>query len=142
MDIFRVFDSLNYIENMKLGIEAAAAAGVFAEAAICYTGDVTDTSPDNKYNLQYYLDYAAQLVAAGAHGLAVKDMAGLLTPRAATLLVSELRKTFPDVPIHLHTHDTAGMGVASMYAGFDGVKTNIPFLLNVLDHPDFIHVRG
>mmetsp|Transcript_17 Transcript_17/g.30 ORF Transcript_17/g.30 Transcript_17/m.30 type:complete len:1213 (+) Transcript_17:326-3964(+) len=119
MDIFRVFDSLNYIENMKLGIKAAAAAGGFAEAAICYTGDVTDTSPDNKYNLKYYLDYAAQLVAAGAHGLAVKDMAGLLTPRAATLLVSELRKMFPDVPIHLHTHDTAGMGVASMYAGFE-----------------------
>lgn len=119
MDIFRVFDSLNYIENMKLGIKAAAASGGFAEAAICYTGDVTNASPDNKYNLKYYLDYAAELVEAGAHGLAIKDMAGLLTPRAATRLVSELRKAFPDVPIHLHTHDTAGMGVASMYAGFE-----------------------
>lgn len=117
MDIFRVFDSLNYIENMKLGIQAAAASGGFAEAAICYTGDVTDTSPDNKYNLKYYLDYAKELVEVGAHGLAIKDMAGLLTPRATTLLVSELRKAFPDIPIHLHTHDTAGMGVSSMIAG-------------------------
>ena len=116
-DVFRVFDSLNYIENMELGIKAAAASGGFVEAAICYTGDVTSTDPDNKYNLEYYLDYAKKLVDLGAHALAVKDMAGLLTPRAATLLVSELRASFPDVPIHLHTHDTSGMGVASMFAG-------------------------
>jgi pyruvate carboxylase len=116
-DVFRVFDSLNYTENMELGIKAAAASGGFVEAAICYTGDVTSTNPENKYNLNYYLDYAKKLVDLGAHALAVKDMAGLLTPRAATLLVSELRSAFPDVPIHLHTHDTAGMGVASMFAG-------------------------
>ncbi|KAL3792853.1 hypothetical protein HJC23_004778 [Cyclotella cryptica] len=116
-DVFRVFDSLNYIDNMELGIKAAAASGGFVEAAICYTGDVTSTDPNNKYDLKYYLDYATKLVDLGTHALAIKDMAGLLTPRAATLLVSELRAAFPDVPIHLHTHDTAGMGVAAMFAG-------------------------
>jgi pyruvate carboxylase len=116
-DIFRVFDSLNYIDNMELGIKAGVASGGFVEAAICYTGDVTSTDPNNKYNLEYYLDYAKKLVDLGTHALAIKDMAGLLTPRAITLLVSELRKAFPDVPIHLHTHDTAGMGVAAMFAG-------------------------
>jgi pyruvate carboxylase len=116
-DIFRVFDSLNYIDNMELGIKAGVASGGFVESAICYTGDVTSTDPNNKYNLEYYLDYAKKLVDLGTHALAIKDMAGLLTPRATTLLVSELRKAFPDVPIHLHTHDTAGMGVAAMFAG-------------------------
>lgn len=96
---------------MDLGIKAAVASGGFVEATICYTGDVTSANPNNKYNLAYYLDYSKQLVKLGAHALAIKDMAGLLTPRATTLLVSELRKAFPDVPIHLHTHDTAGMGV-------------------------------
>ena len=117
IDVFRVFDSLNYVENMALGIKAAAASGAFVEAAICYTGDITSNDPSNKYNLKYYIDYSKKLVALGAHALAVKDMAGLLTPEAIKLLVTELRDTFPDVPIHLHTHDTAGMGVASMYAG-------------------------
>eukprot|EP00957_Ditylum_brightwellii_P128882 9831255-Ditylum_brightwellii.AAC.1 len=119
IDIFRVFDSLNYIENMKLGIEAAAAAGGFVEAAICYTGDVTNPNPNKKYSIDYYLDYAKQLVQLGAHALCIKDMAGILTPRAATMLVSTLRAFFPDTPIHLHTHDTAGMGVASMFAGVE-----------------------
>lgn len=116
-DIFRVFDSLNYIENMELGIKAAVASGGFVEATVCYTGDVTSKDPENKYNLNYYLDFAEKLVDLGAHALAIKDMAGLLTPKATTLLVAELRKKFPNTPIHLHTHDTAGMGVASMFAG-------------------------
>lgn len=102
IDIFRVFDSLNYAENMKLGIEAASAAGGFVEAAICYTGDVTKVE-DNKYPLSYYIDYARELVDMGTHSLAIKDMAGLLTPDAATLLVGALRKEFPDVPIHVHS---------------------------------------
>jgi len=119
IDIFRVFDSLNYAENMRLGIEAAAASGGFVEAAICYTGDVTNDSPDNKYSLSYYMDYAAELVEMGTHSLAIKDMAGLLTPAAATLLVSNLREAFPDVPIHVHTHDTVGAGVTSMLAAAD-----------------------
>ena len=102
IDIFRVFDSLNYGANMKLGIEAAAAAGGFVEAAICYTGDVTKRE-NNKYPLSYYVDYAKELVDMGAHALAIKDMAGLLTPQAATLLVGSLREQFPDVPIHVHS---------------------------------------
>ena len=117
LDVFRVFDSLNYIENMELGVKAAVASGGFVEATVCYTGDITNMDKSNKYGLEYYTDYARQLVDLGAHALAIKDMAGLLTPKATTLLVSELRKLFPDVPIHLHTHDTAGMGVASMFAG-------------------------
>lgn len=116
-DVFRVFDSLNYYENMELGIKAAVASGGFVEATICYTGDVTSTDPNNKYNLQYYLDYASKLMKLGAHALAIKDMAGLLTPKATKMLVSALREQHPDTPIHLHTHDTAGMGVASMFAG-------------------------
>lgn len=99
---------------MRLGIDAVGASGGIIEAAVCYTGDVTD--PNTKYNLDYYLKFARELVDLGAHVLAIKDMAGLLKPYAATLLVTALRKEFPDVPIHVHTHDTAGTGVASMIA--------------------------
>ncbi|KAI7900914.1 pyruvate carboxylase [Cokeromyces recurvatus] len=115
MDIFRIFDSLNYVENMKLGIDAVKKAGGVVEATICYTGDVSDPNK-RKYNLKYYLDLAQQLVNEGIHILGIKDMAGLLKPKAATLLVSVLRKRFPELPIHVHTHDTAGTGVASMMA--------------------------
>lgn len=115
VDIFRIFDSLNYVENMKLGIDAVGEAGGVIEASICYTGDVSDPSK-KKYSLQYYLDVAGQLVDLGIHILNIKDMAGLLKPRAATMLISALRRAFPDVPIHVHTHDTAGTGVASMLA--------------------------
>eukprot|EP00957_Ditylum_brightwellii_P164339 12511203-Ditylum_brightwellii.AAC.1 len=102
---------------MELGIKAANASGGVVEAAICYTGDVTNTDPNYKYNLKYYIDYAKELIALGTHILAIKDMAGLLTPRGAKMLVTALRIKFPDVPIHLHTHDTAGMGVSTMIAG-------------------------
>ena len=115
LDIFRVFDSLNYIENMKLGIDAAKKAGGVVEAVVCYTGDVADPKK-TKYSLQYYLDFVDQLVAEGIHVLAIKDMAGLLKPQAATMLVGAIRKAHPDLPIHVHSHDTAGMAVASMLA--------------------------
>jgi len=109
MDVFRVFDSLNYLENMRLGIDAVGAAGGIIEASICYSGDISD--PTRKpYTLDYYLEFARQLVGLGVHVLAVKDMAGLLKPEAATLLVSALRKEFPDVPLHLHTHDSGKEG--------------------------------
>jgi pyruvate carboxylase len=109
MDVFRVFDSLNYLENMRLGIDAVGAAGGIIEASICYSGDISD--PTRKpYTLDYYLEFARQLVGLGVHVLAVKDMAGLLKPEAATLLVSALRKEFPDVPLHLHTHDSGEGG--------------------------------
>ena len=115
MDVFRIFDSLNYVENMKLGIDAVKKAGGVVEATICYTGDVSN--PDRKkYNLDYYVDLTQQLVNEGIHILGIKDMAGLLKPEAARLLVSTIRAKFPDLPIHVHTHDTAGTGVASMMA--------------------------
>jgi pyruvate carboxylase len=114
IDVFRVFDSLNYLENLKLGVDAAGKAG-FVEGTMSYTGDVADPSK-GKYNLEYYMNLARELVDMGSHSLAIKDMAGLLTPRASKLLVSALREEFPDIPIHVHTHDTAGSGVASMIA--------------------------
>ena len=113
VDIFRVFDSLNYVDNMLFGIDAVRAAGGVVEAAIGYTGDVSDPKR-TKYTLDYYLNFARQLVDAGIDVLAIKDMAGLLKPRAADMLVSALREEFPNLPIHVHTHDTAGTGVASM----------------------------
>ncbi|KAG9407259.1 hypothetical protein AC1031_001950 [Aphanomyces cochlioides] len=124
MDVFRVFDSLNYIENMRLGIDAVGASGGIIEAVVCYTGDVSDPAR-GPYNLEYYLDYTRQLVKLGIHVLCIKDMAGLLKPQAAKILVGAIRKEFPDLPIHVHTHDTAGTGVSSMlecaYAGADAV---------------------
>ncbi|MBX3470481.1 MAG: pyruvate carboxylase [Planctomycetes bacterium] len=115
VDVFRIFDSLNDLENLKVGIDAVGEAGGVVEAALCYSGDVSDRSR-TKYTLDYYLDLAHRLVDRGVHVLAIKDMAGLLKPRAATLLVEALRRDLPHVPIHVHTHDTAGTGVASMLA--------------------------
>jgi len=115
MDIFRIFDSLNYLDNLKFGMDEVRTAGGVIEATICYTGDVS--SPEEKtYTLDYYLGLAHALVDHGTHVLAIKDMAGLLKPNAATLLVGSLRKEFPDVPIHVHTHDSAGTGVATQIA--------------------------
>lgn len=115
IDIFRVFDSLNYIDNLKLGVDAAGSTGGFVEGTMSYTGDISDSSKE-KYTLEYYLKLAEQLVDMGVHSLAIKDMAGLLTPLASTKLISALREEHPDIPIHVHTHDTAGSGVASMLA--------------------------
>jgi len=115
VDVFRVFDSLNYIDNLKFGIDSVRAADGVVEATVCYTGDVSNPSKQ-KYTLDYYVDLTEQLVAHGIDVLAIKDMAGLLKPRAATMLVGALREKFPDLPIHVHTHDTAGTGVASMLA--------------------------
>ncbi len=115
MDVFRVFDSLNYIENMRLGIDSVGTAGGIVEGAVCYTGDVTDPK-NGKYDLEYYLNFVRELESLGIHTLGIKDMAGLLKPRGATMLVSAIRSEFPNLPIHVHTHDTAGTGVASMIA--------------------------
>ncbi|XP_074861052.1 pyruvate carboxylase, mitochondrial [Carettochelys insculpta] len=118
MDIFRVFDSLNYLPNMLLGMEAAGQAGGVVEAAISYTGDVADPTR-TKYTLDYYVQLAKELVKAGTHILCIKDMAGLLKPQASEMLVGALRQHFPETPIHIHTHDTSGAGVASMLACAD-----------------------
>uniref|UniRef100_A0A671QLM0 Pyruvate carboxylase n=1 Tax=Sinocyclocheilus anshuiensis TaxID=1608454 RepID=A0A671QLM0_9TELE len=138
MDIFRVFDSLNYIPNMLLGIEAAGAAGGVVEAAISYTGDVSDPMRQ-KYSLEYYLKLANELVKAGTHILAIKDMAGLLKPEASRLLIGALRDRFPDVPIHVHTHDTAGAGVAAMLAcaqaGADIVDVAVDSMAGMTSQP-------
>jgi len=115
MDVFRVFDSINYLENMKLGIDCVGAAGGIIEGTVCYTGDVSNPKR-GLYDLEYYLNFVRELEALGIHVLAIKDMAGLLKPEAATLLVGSIRKEFPNLPIHVHTHDTAGTGVASMLA--------------------------
>eukprot|EP00240_Pyramimonas_obovata_P000007 CAMPEP_0118929078 /NCGR_PEP_ID=MMETSP1169-20130426/6179_1 /TAXON_ID=36882 /ORGANISM="Pyramimonas obovata, Strain CCMP722" /LENGTH=1274 /DNA_ID=CAMNT_0006871201 /DNA_START=88 /DNA_END=3912 /DNA_ORIENTATION=- len=138
IDIFRVFDSLNYIENLKFGIEAVHAAGGVVEAVICYTGDVSDPSK-TKYNLDYYVNLATELVECDIHVLCIKDMAGLLKPKAATMLVGALREKFPDLPIHVHTHDTAGVGVASMLAcaeaGADVVDVAVDSMSGLTSQP-------
>jgi len=114
IDVFRIFDSLNWIEGMKRSIQIVRErTGGIAEATICYTGDVLNSDPANRYNLQYYLDMARRLEDEGAHMLALKDMAGLLKPYAAEKLVPALRAAV-DIPIHLHTHDTSSMQSATL----------------------------
>ncbi|XP_047661643.1 pyruvate carboxylase a [Tachysurus fulvidraco] len=138
MDIFRVFDSLNYLPNMLLGMEAAGAAGGVVEAAISYTGDVSDPMR-KKYSLDYYIKLADELVKAGTHILCIKDMAGLLKPEASRLLIGALRDRFPDMPIHVHTHDTAGAGVAAMLAcaeaGADIVDVAVDSMAGMTSQP-------
>uniref|UniRef100_A0A8C6UCL6 pyruvate carboxylase n=1 Tax=Neogobius melanostomus TaxID=47308 RepID=A0A8C6UCL6_9GOBI len=138
MDIFRVFDSLNYLPNMILGMEAAGAAGGVVEAAISYTGDVADPMRQ-KYSLDYYLKLADELIKAGTHILCIKDMAGLLKPEGSKLLITALRDRFPDVPIHVHTHDTAGAGVAAMLAcaeaGTDVVDVAVDSMAGMTSQP-------
>lgn len=106
VDIFRVFDGLNNIENLEIGIKAVLYAGGVAQGAILYTGDMF--RPGTKYNLSYYLHLANKLVHAGAHFIAVKSMAGVLKPGAAFVLVRAIRTQHPEIPIHMHTHDAAG----------------------------------
>src|SRR5665811_753971 len=115
IDIFRIFDSLNDVEQMRPAIDAVREVGVpLAEVALCYTADLTDPR-EGLYTLDYYLRLAEQIVASGAHILAIKDMAGLLRPPAAATLVTALRERF-DLPVHLHTHDTAGGQLATLLA--------------------------
>ncbi|OAF67888.1 hypothetical protein A3Q56_04367 [Intoshia linei] len=111
IDIFRIFDALNYMPNMIFGIEACGKTGGVVEAAISFTGDILDKSPNNRYNLEYYINLAKQIVEAGTHILCIKDMAGILRPESSKILFTELRNTFPDIPLHYHTHDTACVGL-------------------------------
>ncbi len=115
MDIFRIFDSLNYLPNMQVAMEAARDHGkVLCEAAICYTGDINDEKRD-KYSLKYYITKAKEVERMGAHILAIKDMAGLCKPQAAFDLVRALKQEI-GIPIHFHTHDTSGLNAASVLA--------------------------
>ena len=118
IDIFRIFDALNDVEQMRPAIEAVRETGTaVAEVALCYTGDLS--SPDEKlYTLDYYLGLAERIVDAGAHVLAIKDMAGLLRAPAARTLVTALRERF-DLPVHLHTHDTPGGQLGTLLAAID-----------------------
>ncbi len=114
IDLFRIFDSLNWVEGMRQSIQFVRnETGGIAEGTICYTGDVLNTDPSNRYNMQYYIDLARQLEDCGAHTLAIKDMAGLLKPFAAQELIPALKESV-DLPIHLHTHDTAGVQPATL----------------------------
>ncbi|MGN6722945.1 MAG: pyruvate carboxylase [Marmoricola sp.] len=118
IDVFRVFDALNDVEQMRPAIEAVRATGsTVAEVALCYTGDLSDPG-ETLYTLDYYLRLAEKIVDAGAHVLAIKDMAGLLRAPAARTLVTALRERF-DLPVHLHTHDTPGGQLATLLAAID-----------------------
>lgn len=138
MDVFRVFDSLNYLPNLVLGMDAVGKAGGVVEAAISYSGDISDPGR-TKYTLKYYMDLAEQLVKAGAHVLCIKDMAGLLKPRAAAILIGALREKYPNLPIHVHTHDTSGAGVASMLqcgrSGADAVDVAVDSMSGMTSQP-------
>lgn len=117
IDVFRIFDSLNSVENMRVAMDAVRENGALCEAAICYTGDLFDTKRD-KYNLGYYVKIAKELEMAGAHVLAIKDMAGVCRPRAAAALVKSLKEE-TGLPIHFHTHDTSGMSGSSVLAAIE-----------------------
>ncbi len=112
IDIFRIFDSLNYLPNMRVAMEAVRRSGKVCEAAVCYTGDILDPKRD-KYPLEYYVRMAKELERMGAHILAIKDMAGLCKPYAAYKLVKALREEV-GLPVHFHTHDTSGVNAASI----------------------------
>ncbi|MDG2354781.1 MAG: pyruvate carboxylase [Paracoccaceae bacterium] len=114
IDLFRVFDSLNWVENMRLSMDAVLETGKILEASICYTGDILDPTR-SKYDLKYYVKMAKELQKAGTHLLGLKDMAGLLKPSAAKLLIKTL-KDETGLPVHLHTHDTSGAGIATLLA--------------------------
>jgi pyruvate carboxylase len=137
IDVFRIFDSLNWVPQMEKSIQAVRDTGKIAEATICYTGDINDPTRQ-KYSVQYYKDMAKELQNLGAHIIAIKDMAGLLKPQAAYRLISELKDTI-DVPIHLHTHDTSGNGIitysAATKAGVDIVDVAMSAVSGATSQP-------
>ncbi|TLP98137.1 pyruvate carboxylase [Nesterenkonia salmonea] len=138
VDIFRIFDALNDVNQVIPAIEAVRGTGTaVAEAALCYTGNLADPQ-ENLYTLEYYLKLARRMVDAGAHILAIKDMAGLLRPQAARTLVTALREEF-DLPVHLHTHDTAGGQLATLLAaaeaGVDAVDVATASMASTTSQP-------
>lgn len=140
IDIFRIFDSLNWIDGMKMSIKAVREqTQSIAEACICYTGDILDPARQ-KFSLPYYLELAKQLEDEGAHILAIKDMAGLLKPYAAEKLIGELKKTIK-IPIHLHTHDTSSIQSATylkaIEAGVDAIDVALGSMSGLTSQPNF-----
>ncbi|MDZ5470650.1 pyruvate carboxylase [Bacillus sp. 31A1R] len=137
IDVFRIFDSLNWVRGMEVAIDAVRQTGKIAEASICYTGDILDPSR-SKYDLNYYKSIAKELEQQGAHILCIKDMAGLLKPQSAYKLISELKETI-DIPIHLHTHDTSGNGIytyaKAIDAGVDIVDVALSTMAGLTSQP-------
>lgn len=137
IDVFRIFDSLNWLPGMEIAIDEALKQNKFVEGTICYTGDVSDLSRD-KYTLKYYVDMAKELQKMGCHSVAIKDMSGLLKPYAAKILVSGLKDAL-DIPVHLHTHDTTGNQVATCLmaaeAGVDIVDLAISSMSSLTSQP-------
>jgi len=117
IDVFRIFDALNVVSNMRVAMDAVIDSGAICEAAICYSGDLTNPGR-TKYDLKYYISMAKELERAGTHILAIKDMAGLCKPKAAAILIKALREEV-GIPIHFHTHDTAGIQAAAILEGCD-----------------------
>ena len=137
MDVFRVFDSLNWVEGMRVAIDSVLETGKVAESTICYTGDILDKNR-RKYDLAYYVKMAKELEQAGSHILAIKDMAGVLKPEAAYQLVASLKDAV-DIPIHLHTHDCSGNGVflytRAIEAGVDIVDVALSSMGGLTSQP-------
>lgn len=137
IDIFRIFDSLNWLRGMEVALDQVLQTDKIAEVCLCYTGDILDTNRD-KYSLKYYVDLAKQIEKMGAHILCIKDMAGLLKPYAASKLIKALKQEI-SIPIHLHTHDTSGNGVATLLmaaeAGVDIVDTAFNAMAGLTSQP-------
>lgn len=142
VDIFRVFDSLNWVDNMRVAMDSVIESGGVCEAAICYTGDIFDPQR-SKFDLKYYVTMAKQLEKAGAHILGIKDMAGVCRPRAIRTLVSALRDE-TGLPIHFHTHDTSGIAAASVIAaveaGVDAVDGALDALSGLTSQPNLTSI--
>jgi len=138
VDVFRIFDSLNWVENMRVSIDAVLETGKLCEAAMCYTGDILDPAR-SKYDLAYYVALAKDLEKTGAHVLGIKDMAGLLKPEAARRLIRALKDEIA-IPIHFHTHDTSGNSGASVLAaievGVDAVDAAIDSMSGLTSQPN------
>ncbi|MFT7668383.1 MAG: pyruvate carboxylase [Planctomycetota bacterium] len=138
VDVFRVFDSLNDLDNMTVAVNRALTTNKVVEVCICYTGDVDNPNRIGKYSLDYYMDLAARIEDMGSHFLCVKDMAGLLRPQAARMLISALKERV-NIPIHLHTHDTSGNGIATLLAatecGVDIVDVALSSMAGLTSQP-------
>jgi pyruvate carboxylase len=138
IDLFRIFDSLNWVENMRVSIDAVLGSGALCEAAICYSGNLSSPH-ERKYTLDYYCALARELKAAGTHILGIKDMAGLCQPRAAYELVRALKQE-TGLPVHFHTHDTSGIAAASVFAaiaaGADAVDAAMDSMSGLTSQPN------
>ncbi|MBP0623387.1 pyruvate carboxylase [Cupriavidus consociatus] len=144
VDVFRVFDSLNWVRNMRVAIDAVGESGALCEGAICYTGDIFDSSRP-KYDLKYYVGIARELQAAGVHVLGIKDMAGICRPQAAAALVKALKEE-TGLPVHFHTHDTSGISAASALAaigaGCDAVDGALDAMSGLTSQPNLSSIAA